>query len=71
MEKGISIGSIYVWARIGASVWTVQLSNVLHVPSFRFQLLFVPTLASLGVNLSFNDSACSFHHVGKVFDTGY
>lgn len=38
---------------------TVQLSNVLHIPSFQCQLLSVTKLISLRVHVSFNNTGCT------------
>lgn len=62
-------GSVYITVHAKGNVQRIKLRGVLHIPSFRLQLLSVAKPTSLGVNAFFSSSKCPFRYCGSPLVT--
>lgn len=65
MGNSTTATAVRVWTidhpiRIGSALRTTQVSDVLHIPQFQWQVLSVPKIASLVEEVSSTQSTCSF-----------
>lgn len=70
IASAVGIGSDVVYIAVDGRSQPINLTNVLHVPYFKCQLVSVPLLASLAVSISFTQRKCALVAHGATIATG-
>lgn len=63
------IGSVILTITIHNNVTKVKLNDVLHISSFRFQILSVTKITTLGVSVSFDTNCCTIKKSNRIIGT--